>query len=268
MIYDTHAHFDVFKSSAQVRDVVARAQAAGVNRILAVGGSKASNKAALDAARMFPDVIRVAVGFDRDQARRIGKDNDSRQMVENLARKLGSGDNMRHVAAIGEMGLDFHYSRETKEQQILLFREQLRLANELGLPVSVHSREAEGETMAELEKHAGVWKGSHVRTGVLHCFTGSAAFAQKLLACGYYISFSGIVTFPRADELRELARQVPEERLLIETDTPYLAPMPHRGKRNEPAFARRVLEQLSGIRGLSLERLAAATFDNALRLFG
>lgn len=253
MLFDTHVHFDGLAQEEDPAQVLARAAAAGVERMLAVGGSVEANSFALRCAGRFPDRVSAAVGFDRDQA------------AAPPAEPLPAG--LDHAVAVGETGLDFHHLPEQAEAQQKLFRAMLAVAREHGLPVIVHSREADEATLALLREHAAAWQGDHDRIGVLHCFTGGPEFARKLLDLGLYLSFSGILTFKKSAALRDVARSVPADRLLIETDAPLLAPVPHRGRRNEPAYVRHVAEVLAEVRGTSMETLAHDTSANARRLF-
>jgi TatD DNase family protein len=164
------------------------------------------------------------------------------------------------VLAIGETGLDYHYDNSPRDVQRQVFQRQLELAARVGLPVIIHTREADEDTERLLRAAAGV-------RGVLHCFTSSRALATAALNLGFLISFSGIVTFPNARELAEIAMSVPADRLLVETDCPYLSPVPHRGKRNEPAFVLETARFLAGVRGISVEELASQTSENFTRLF-
>jgi TatD DNase family protein len=166
------------------------------------------------------------------------------------------------IVALGELGLDFHYDYSPREVQREVFRRQLRLAREVGLPVIVHTREADEETATILEEEAANETG-----GVIHCFTGTEDLARRALALGFYISFSGIVAFPRAEVIQQVARTVPEDRLLVETDSPFLAPPPHRGKRNEPAFVVEVARTVARLRDVPLERVGRAGEENFRRLF-
>lgn len=171
-----------------------------------------------------------------------------------------------HAAAfeacgIGEIGLDYHYDFAPREVQQAVFAAQLALARERRLPVIIHTREATDDTFAILKGVAGI-------QGVFHCFTGDTAMARRALDIGFYLSYAGIVTFPKASELRDTLKVVPVDRLLIETDSPYLAPVPHRGKRNEPAYVGRVLESLAAVRGEAAADLEAQVTDNFVRLFG
>lgn len=256
MFFDTHAHFDAFADPAEARSAMERAGTAGVARVLAVGGSPASNRAALAAAAAWPGRAFAALGFDRDQA-------SAAPLLSALEEELSRPG----VVALGEIGLDYHYEPETAAAQKALFAAQLELARRRRLPVIVHSREADADTLDLLAAHASAWRGDPARLGVLHCFTGTAEFAARLVDLGLMISFSGILTFRNADPLREVARGIPADRLLIETDTPFLAPVPHRGKRNEPAWVAPVAEALAKIRNDSLERIAHSTTANAEKLF-
>lgn len=225
--------------------------------MVAIGGSEAANELAAFLADRDPDRIRAAVGYDRDEA----ESAPSAEALEAMLLRPG-------VGAIGETGLDYHYGRDSAAAQRALFADMLERARTHCLPVVVHSREADEDTLDMLRDFAADWTGEPDRIGVLHCFTGNAAFAEALLDLGMHISFSGIATFPGAKALREVSREVPLKRLLIETDSPYLAPPPYRGKRNEPAHVVRVAEVLAEARGIGIDEVAAATHKNAARLFG
>ncbi len=255
LYYDTHAHFD--GAPAETVAVMTRACAAGVTRLVAVGGSAGLNAGALAAARAYPGNVRLALGFDRDQAASAAP-----EVYMDALRELGAAHPM---AAVGETGLDFHYHPETAEAQCALFAAHLRLADEWRLPVIIHTREADAATLRVLDETP--WCGEGLR-GVVHCFTGDKTFAGQLLDRQLAISFSGIVTFRNAEMLRESAAFVPEARLLIETDAPFLAPVPLRGQRNEPAFVTHVAACLANVRGTTAGRVAELTRQNALSLFG
>lgn len=261
MYVDSHVHFHEPPTSQAMRDTVRRAVDAGVRGIVAVGGEPGMNRNAIEAAHLSPGHIRAAVGLDRDQAARATAAD-----LERLAAEARADPN---VTAIGEIGLDFHYSADTAAAQVELFRGQLAISAELGKPVVVHSREADAATVEALREHAGSLPAAGGRApGVLHCFTGDAAFLSKLLDLGFLVSFSGIVTFRNADALREVARRVPEGQLMIETDTPYLAPVPYRGRPNEPAFVVEIARRLAEVRGVPTARIAEVTARNARHLFG
>jgi len=255
LFYDTHAHFD--RSPLETAAVMERALAAGVGRVVAVGGSASLNVGAIAVAAAYPDRVRLAIGADRDQAVTATPEVH----VETL-RQLAEA---QPPAAVGETGLDFHYHPESAEAQRALFRAELLLADEWRLQVIIHTRDAEEATLQVLDETP--WRGEGLR-GVVHCFTGDKNFAARLLDRSLAISFSGIVTFRNADMLRGSAVFVPDERLLIETDSPFLAPVPKRSLRNEPAFVVHVAECLAKVRGTTVEHIAAVTYENAVRLFG
>ena len=261
-LFDTHAHFDAFEADGSVAAVLARAAAAGVERTCAVGSSEDSNELVARLAREHPATLVAAVGYDRDQ---VGKPRDLAKLAA-LARDPA-------VVAVGEIGLDYYYSAETAPAQRTLFGHMLAFAADRRLPVVVHSRYADDDTVEMLGEFAAAWarafpgEGRIPPPGILHCFTGDAAFAEELLALGFFISFSGIVSFNNAGPLREVARLVPEDRLLVETDCPYLTPKPFRGKVNEPAFVARVAETLAEARGTTAAAIAETTFANAERIF-
>ncbi len=255
-LFDTHAHPGAWENEG-LPAVLARARAAGVSRVLAVGGTPEANRLVVAAARAQPREVRAAVGINRDQA-------GTTWSADELAALLAAPE----TAAVGEVGLDFHRAAPDRETQLRLFERMLDLACASGRPIIVHSRAAEAETISLLERHVRRWAGDGSRIGVQHCFTGTQAFAARLLELGFFISFSGILTFKNAGALRQIAAGIPEDRLLIETDSPWLAPEPFRGKPNEPAQVRRVAETLAEIRRCSVEDIASATFRNAERLFG
>jgi len=251
---DSHAHFDRFIADQAVDAVLARASDAGVDRILAIGGSAPANRNALNIARAYPDMIRAAIGYDRDQARRQPDFDDFEALLKDSA-----------VIAIGESGLDYHYHADTAAAQCRLFERMLQTAADRHLPIVIHSREADDDTLSLLRDYASACGGRAY--GVLHCFTGTADFADALLALGLYISFSGIVTFKRADNVRAAAAIVPDDRLLVETDSPYLSPEPYRGKANEPARVIEVVKCLAEIRRSDYRHIQAITTRNAEQLF-
>lgn len=255
-LVDTHVHFDVFRLKDEINAVLERARAACVRRFIAIGGAADANLCAADCAAQWPTEISFAAGYDRYLA------TEARDLavLEKILAQPGA-------VAVGEIGLDYHYSPETREAQRGLFAQMLALARARRLPVVVHSREAEDDTLAMLKEHAAAWPGDPARLGVLHCFTGGPEFAQRVLDTGLFVSFSGITSFRNADSIREAVKLVPAERLLVETDSPYLAPIPHRGKRNEPAFVADVARAVAAARGAALEDIARQTTINAELLF-
>ncbi|MGE5124824.1 MAG: TatD family hydrolase [Betaproteobacteria bacterium] len=252
-VIDSHCHLDMPDFDADRDEVVARARAAGLAEMLVVGGvdRDAAHRRALNVAVRYglpatagvhPHEARVAEERTYDELRALGREG--------------------RIVAVGEIGLDFHYDHSPRDVQRAVFRRQLGLARELGLPVVVHTREADAETAEILEQEGAAEAG-----GVIHCFTGGLELAQRALAIGFYLSFSGIVAFPRAEVIQQVARECPEDRLLVETDAPFLAPPPHRGKRNEPAFVVDVARKLASLRGSSLEAVGGAVVRNYARLF-
>ena len=237
-LFDTHCHFE--GTADEIAAQISRAVAAGVTRIMAVGGSEALNRGVELAAAGRPNVLR-AIGWDRDQ---LGKNLPELDYTD--------------VAAVGEIGLDYHYDPETRDAQRELFGRQLELARTLGKPVVIHTREADDDTLGLLREIPS--------KGIIHCFTGSPDFCRALLDLGFFISISGIVTFRAADNVRESALVVPDDRLLIETDSPFLAPVPMRGNPNEPAFLAHTAKFLAELRKMTLPDFAALTTANALRL--
>jgi len=259
MAIDSHCHLADPAFSADLDSVVARAREAGVSRALCVldAGDVAEAAQAERLAELWP-ACRFAVGVHPHVARDfVGRlDRFEAWVREALAARPAA-------CAIGEIGLDYHYDLSPREVQRELFRAQVRLARDLGLPVVVHTREAEADTITILEE-----EGRGEVRGVFHCFSGSAELASAALGLGFAVSFAGILTFPNAADLRKVAAAIPADRLLIETDCPYLAPAPHRGRRNEPAWVVRVLEKLAEVRGERIEELTRAVDLNFTWVFG
>ncbi len=257
MFIDSHAHIDGPEFDADREQVIQRARDVGVSAILNVGTGDPHSGAlerAVELAENNPDIY-AAIGTHPHDARLFD------ERAEERIWKLATGS--RKVIAWGEIGLDFHYDNSPREVQLDVFQWQLRLAREMRLPVIIHTREAETETAETIESH---WADSKL-PGIMHCFSGSARLAQQAVNMGFSISFSGIITFKKADELRAVARQVPLDRLLIETDCPFLAPIPFRGKRNEPAHVLEVARCLAELRGIGIAELAGITTNNFSRMF-
>ena len=248
-LFDTHAHFT---DKSDVDGLLSRAAEAGVVHVLAVGGSRELNRNALRTP------CPIALGWDRDQL-------DAGDAAFNELERLVA-DNAPRVAAIGEIGLDFHYSPESASAQMDLFARELALADRLGLPVVIHTREADAATLEVID--AVPWSHASRLRGVIHSYTGGPDFAGKLLDRGFAISFSGIVTFRSADLVRASARFVPDDRILVETDTPYLAPVPLRGHQCEPAYVVHTAKCIATERKTEFEAFAELTFANSERLFG
>ena len=244
---DSHCHLADEAFDGDLEQVVERARGAGVGAALSMVDptSEAEARRAARAADLWP-ALRFAVGVHPHQAGAFAEDP---ARVEDVVRRA-MADTAR-VAAVGEIGLDYHYDLAPRALQREVFARQLCLARGLGRPVVIHTRDADDDTIDVLRAEGG-----GAVTGVLHCFTGDAAFARRGLDLGLHVSFSGIVTFRNADTVRAAAASVPANRLLAETDAPYLAPAPHRGKRNEPAWVARVVEVLAEVRGSSPQRVA------------
>jgi TatD DNase family protein len=257
MFIDSHAHIDGQEFDGDREEVIQRAHAAGVSLILNVGTGDPHSDAferAVELGRQH-DSVYTAIGTHPHDARLY--DDAAEEKIKNLI-------NNDHVIAWGEIGLDFHYDNSPRDVQIDVFKRQLRAARECSLPVVIHTREAEAETIEILKTE---YEGAG-RRGVFHCFSGSLELAQRAIEIGFMISFSGIVTFKKAEELREVAKQVPLDRLLIETDCPYLTPIPYRGKRNEPSYVVEVARCLAGIHHVELEEMGRITSENFNRFFG
>lgn len=241
--FDTHAHFEGTADEASA--ALSRAAAADVTRVMAVGGSDALNAGAVRAAASAPAGCAVwrCLGWDRDQA----------------GKELPEID-YAGVDAVGEIGLDYHYAPETRDAQRALFARQLERARTLALPAVIHTRDADDDTLGILREIPA--------RGIIHCFTGGVPFCRALLDLGWYVSFSGIVTFRAAENVRDAARFVPDDRLLVETDAPFLSPVPLRGTVNEPANVVHTARFLAELRGTPLAAFAVRTLDNSLSVLG
>ena len=302
--FDTHAHLDAFAADGTLDAVLARAAAAGVTRICAMGGSPAANALAARLAAERPETLVAAVGLDRDQS----ATPPDLPALRDLATSSPAT-----IRAIGEIGLDYYYDPDGAPAQRALFTKMLELALDLRIPVCVHTRDADADTLAALRDFSSEWKksfqsleknpeifqpleknfpvigktggifpatgknfSSHWKThepagipppGILHCYTRGPEMAEELVDMGFFISFSGILSFNNAAPLREVASRLPLERLLVETDSPYLAPKPFRGKTCEPMYAARTGEVLAEARAADPAAIAAATTENAFRVF-
>ncbi len=256
MLIDTHTHLDDARYESDREAMIARAREAGVDTMITIGCDLATSRSAVALAGHYPFVY-ASIGVHPHEVKHIA-DNWYDELRQ-LARET-------KVVAYGEIGLDYHYNHSDPELQRRRFREQIQLARELKLPVIIHTREAQDDTIRILKEERASEIG-----GVFHCFSGDAWLAKDALELGFYLSFSGILTFQNATMLRDIARTVPADRLLIETDCPYLTPIPHRGKRNEPAYVKYVAETLATITphggGMTAEDIGRLTSDNARRLF-
>jgi TatD DNase family protein len=257
-VIDSHCHLAGPEFTDDLDAVVERARAAGLVHALVI--LAADDQPELDQAAAvrdrWPDV-RFSIGVHPHAAGKFA--DDPRRAAAAVAAAM---DSQPLTRGLGEIGLDYHYDFAPRDAQQQVFRVQIRLARERGLPIVIHTREAEDDTFRILEEERAAEAG-----GVFHCFTGDRDMARRALDAGFHLSLAGIVTFPRALELREVARIVPGDRLLIETDSPFLAPVPHRGTRNEPAHVVRVAEVVAELRGDTPEAVAAAALANFRRLF-
>jgi TatD DNase family protein len=254
-LVDSHCHLDNEQFDPDREAVIERALAAGVERMLAIGTGEGPPdlEAGIRLADRHP-ALNATVGVHPHDA--------SKATPETFQRL---SELLRHpkVLALGEIGLDYHYDFSPREIQRDVFIEQMRIARDARKPIVIHTREAWEDTLALLEQH---WAPARLG-GIMHCFSGNSADAGRCLALGFHLSFGGIVTFPKALDLQEAARRAPADRILIETDAPYLAPVPRRGKRNEPAFVVETARKLGELRGVSLDDIAATTTANFDRLF-
>ncbi len=252
-LVDSHCHLDDSQFDHDREACIERARAAGVVAMLAIGSGPPDLEAGIRLADAHP-FIYAAAGVHPHEASKSGPDSFSR------LRELATHPK---VLAIGEIGLDYHYNFSPPEVQRDVFARQLEIAAEAQVPVIIHTREAWEDTLRLLEQH---WTPAG-QPGIMHCFSGGPEEAERVLGMGFYVSFAGVVTFPKAQRVQEAARRIPENRLLVETDAPYLAPVPHRGKRNEPAFIVHTAERLAALRGVPASEIAAATTANFHRLF-
>lgn len=253
-LFDTHCHLDMLspiKADGNIDSVIRAANDAGVDRFVCIGVNLDTLPHMLKLIEGYPD-IRASAG--------LHPCGHARQ--EPTVEELIAAASARQIVAVGETGLDYHYDKVTPEIQRERFARHIKAACALNKPLIIHTRDAREDTIRLLREHRAERCG-----GVMHCFTESVAMAEEAMALGFYISISGIVTFRNADNVREIARAIPADRLLIETDAPYLAPVPMRGKENQPAYVRHVAEYLAELRGESLEKLIATTRSNGLRLF-
>ena len=253
MLIDTHCHLD-FPEFAPERDaVVARARSAGLRRMITISTQ----------VEKFPTIVGIAEAYDEVYCTVGTHPHEAHVEPEASVETLVTLASHPKCIGIGEAGLDYHYDRAPREIAQRVFRTHIAAARESGLPLVIHARDADADVAAILEDEMG--KGTF--KALLHCFTSSRQLAETAVALGLSISFSGVLTFKKSDELRAIARDVPQDRLLVETDAPFLAPVPFRGKRNEPAFVTETAKVLAEVKGLSETELATITTANALRLF-
>jgi TatD DNase family protein len=253
-IIETHCHLDYLKEGSTA-DILARCQSLGIEKVITISVSPDNLQTVLDIAEEFEQVF-TTQGIHPHQADLWTED------VANTVLKNAALPNTK-VLAIGEIGLDFYYTKSKKEKQIEAFNRQMDIATTLNLPVVIHSREAETETIAVLDEKAPALK----RKGVIHSFTSGPVLAQAALKHDFYLGFNGIITFKNAEEVREIVKICPLERILLETDSPFLTPFPYRGQENAPYFLPFVAEKVAEIKGLDVEEVLEVTYQNALDLF-
>ncbi len=254
-IFDTHAHLNDTKFKDDVDAVVFRAKDNGVSKIVVPGTDIHDSVAAIELAKRFPDTVYAAVGVHPHEA-----DSFAQEKL-NVLNSFLSSDDRSYIVAIGEIGMDFYRNYSSRESQHRAFRSQIELAIEHELPIIVHVRDAFDDVFDVLRDYSGDVK------GVFHCFGGGVDEATEALKLGFWISFAGNVTFKKAGKILDVVRVVPDDRLLVETDAPYLTPVPFRGKRNEPSFVVYTLTKVAELRGVDVESMARITYSNAVEVF-
>ncbi|CAM3782840.1 TatD family hydrolase [Cytobacillus oceanisediminis] len=253
MFFDTHAHLNAEQYNEDLKEVIDRALSEGVSNIVVVGFDRPTIEKAMELTEKY-EFIYASVGWHPVDA--IDMTEEDLQWIEELSQHP-------KVVALGEMGLDYYWDKSPKDIQKEVFRKQIRLAKKVKLPIVIHNRDATADIVEILKE-----EGAGEVGGIMHCFSGSPETAKECVDMNFYISLGGPVTFKNAKKPKEVADVIPLEKLLIETDCPYLAPHPFRGKRNEPSYVKLVAEQIAEIKGVSVEEVASATTENAKKLFG
>ncbi|MFT8323208.1 MAG: TatD family hydrolase [Bacillus sp. (in: firmicutes)] len=253
MLFDTHTHLNAEQFIEDVEETIQRAKDAGMEKMIVVGFDKPTIERAMELIEKYP-FLYASVGWHPVDA--IDMTEADLLWIEELSKHP-------KVVAIGEMGLDYHWDKSPKDIQKEVFRKQIRLAKKVDLPIIIHNREATADIVDILKEEDAKEVG-----GIMHCYGGSVETAQECINMNFYISLGGTVTFKNAKKPKEVAAAIPLEKLLIETDCPYLAPTPFRGKRNEPSYVKLVAEEIASIKGISFEEVAEATTKNAKKLFG
>jgi TatD DNase family protein len=254
-LVDSHCHLDGPKFTDDREAVIDRALAAGVDRMLSIGSG--------DGPPDLEAAIRIADKYAPVWAT-VGVHPHDASLVDDAALR-GLEALLKHpkVVGLGEIGLDYHYDHSPRDVQKAVFRDQLTIARQAGVPVIIHTREAWDDTFAILDEH---WAPAGL-PGIMHCFSGGVAEAERSMKMGFFISIAGVVTFPKSDDLRAAAKAVPDDRLLVETDSPYLAPVPYRGKRNEPSYVVETAKRVAAERDVTYEEVCRMTTENFDRLF-
>lgn len=252
MLFDTHVHLNAEQFEDDLSEVIERATQAGVERMVVVGFDRSTIQKALELVEAY-DFIYASVGWHPVDA--IDMTDEDLRWIEELS-------SHPKVVALGEMGLDYYWDKSPKDIQQDVFRKQIRLAKKVKLPIIIHNREATADLVTILKE-----EGADEVGGIMHCFSGSVEIAKECMEMNFYISLGGPVTFKNAKKPKEVAKEIPLDKLLIETDCPYLAPHPYRGKRNEPAYVKLVAEQIAELKGISLADVAKKTTENAKKIF-
>lgn len=253
MLFDTHVHLNAEQFSEDLNEVIDRARLEGVQNMVVVGFDRPTILKAMELIEEY-DFIYASIGWHPVDA--IDMRDEDLVWIEELAKHP-------KVVAIGEMGLDYYWDKSPKDVQQDVFRKQIQLAKKLKLPIVIHNREATADIVTILKEEKAAEVG-----GIMHCFSGSVEVAKECVEMNFYISLGGPVTFKNAKKPKEVAQEIPLNKLLIETDCPYLAPHPYRGKRNEPSYVKLVAEQIAELKGLSYEEVSQVTTENAKILFG
>lgn len=252
MLFDTHVHLNAEQFEEDLLEVIERANETGVERMVVVGFDRPTIQKAMELVETY-DFIYASVGWHPVDA--IDMTDEDLTWIEELS-------SHPKVVALGEMGLDYYWDKSPRDIQQEVFRKQIQLAKKVKLPIIIHNREATADLVTILKE-----EGAHEVGGIMHCFSGSVEVAKECIEMNFYISLGGPVTFKNAKKPKEVAKEIPLDRLLIETDCPYLAPHPYRGKRNEPAYVKLVAEQIAELKGISLAEVAKKTTENAKKLF-
>ncbi|MEL3973759.1 TatD family hydrolase [Rossellomorea oryzaecorticis] len=252
MLFDTHVHLNAEQFNEDLEEVISRAKEAGVGKMVVVGFDRPTIERAMELVEHY-DFLYASVGWHPVDA--IDMTDEDLAWIEELS-------SHPKVVALGEMGLDYHWDKSPKDVQKEVFRKQIHLAKKVKLPIIIHNREATQDIVDILRE-----EGAEEVGGIMHCFSGSPQIAQECVDMNFYISLGGPVTFKNAKKPKEVAQEIPLERLLIETDCPYLAPHPNRGKRNEPAYVKLVAVQIAELKGISVEEVERITTENANKLF-
>lgn len=252
MLFDTHVHLNAEQFDEDLEEVISRAREAGVEKMVVVGFDRPTINRAMELIEQY-EFLYASIGWHPVDA--IDMKDEDLAWIEELS-------NHPKVVAIGEMGLDYHWDKSPKDVQKDVFRKQIHLAKKVKLPIIIHNRDATQDIVDILRE-----EGAEEVGGIMHCFSGSPEIAQECVDMNFYISLGGPVTFKNAKKPKEVAKEIPLEKLLIETDCPYLAPHPNRGKRNEPAYVKLVAEQIAELKEVSLEEVENITTENAKKLF-